>query len=80
MTLIIGVKCSDGIVVGGDSIITYGSPETYSAIEQEISSKITIEANDVIVAYSGAVGMRRQDNCGPRLNPRFDVLMQWLNS
>ncbi len=57
MTLIIGVKCGDGIVIGGDTIVTYGSPATYSAIEQEIASKITIEKNDVIVAYSGAVGM-----------------------
>lgn len=57
MTLIIGVKCGNGIVIGGDTIVTYGSPATYSAIEQEIATKITTEKDDVIVAYSGAVGM-----------------------
>ncbi len=60
MTLVIGVKCRDGIVIGGDTIVTYGSPDTYSAIEQEIASKITFEDseyNKVIFAYSGPVGM-----------------------
>ena len=51
MTLIVGVRCKDGIVVGGDSIVTY------SVIEQEVKSKITIEGGQVIVGCAGSVGM-----------------------
>ena len=52
MTLIIGVKCEDGIVIGADSIVTYGS-----AIEQEVSDKIEVQSGDVIVAIAGEVGL-----------------------
>ena len=51
MTLIIGAKCKDGIVIGGDTAMTY------SVIEQEVSSKISIEAGYVISASAGSVGM-----------------------
>ncbi|MCE2473819.1 MAG: hypothetical protein J4G18_18350 [Anaerolineae bacterium] len=37
MTLIVGVKCKEGIVVGADSITTFGS-----AIEQEVQNKIKL--------------------------------------
>lgn len=57
MTLIIGVKCEDGIVIGADSIATYGTPTGTPTIEQEIDSKIAVKASDVIVATSGAVGL-----------------------
>ncbi len=60
MTLIIGVKCEDGIVVGADSIATYGTPTGIPTIEQEMDSKITVEASNVIVATSGAVGLSQQ--------------------
>ena len=52
MTLIIGVKCEDGIVIGADSIVTYGS-----AIEQEVSDKIDVQSSDVLVAIAGDVGL-----------------------
>ena len=57
MTLIIGVKCENGIVIGADSIATYGTPTGTPTIEQEIDSKISVEDGDVIVATSGAVGL-----------------------
>ncbi|MCY4539672.1 MAG: hypothetical protein OXE52_15765 [Chloroflexi bacterium] len=52
MTLIIGIKCSDGIVVGADSITTFGSQ-----IEQEVDNKIQKLSNDAIIATAGAVGL-----------------------
>ena len=52
MTLIIGVRCQDGTVVGADSITTYGSE-----IEQEVNDKIQYIACDAVIATAGAVGM-----------------------
>lgn len=52
MTLIIGVHCGDGVVIGADSIRTFGT-----MIEQEVSNKIQIFDDDVIVATSGGVGL-----------------------
>ena len=52
MTLIIGVKCSDGVVIGADSIRTFGT-----LIEQEVSNKIQIDDSDIVVATSGVVGL-----------------------
>ena len=57
MTLIIGVKCPDGIVIGADSITTYGSE-----IEQEVSDKIQLIADDALIANAGAVGMSQLIN------------------
>lgn len=52
MTLIVGVICRDGVVIGADSVATAGT-----AIEHHVSDKITIEEDDVIVACSGSAGL-----------------------
>lgn len=52
MTLIIGVHCKDGVVLGADSIRTFGT-----LIEQEVSNKIQIDDGDVLIATSGVVGL-----------------------
>lgn len=52
MTLIVGIKCQEGIVIGADSITTFGS-----AIEQEVDDKIKTINSDVLVASAGAVGL-----------------------
>ncbi|MCY3979241.1 MAG: hypothetical protein OXG23_14170 [Chloroflexi bacterium] len=52
MTLVIGVKCQDGIVIGADSVTTYGS-----AIEQEVDDKIKTIDGEVLVASAGDVGL-----------------------
>lgn len=57
MTLIIGVKCPDGIVIGADSITTYGSE-----IEQEVGNKIQFIADDAFIANAGAVGLSQLIN------------------
>lgn len=52
MTLIVGVICRDGVVIGADSIATAGT-----AVEQQVSDKITIEEDNVIIACSGSAGL-----------------------
>lgn len=52
MTLIIGVKCRDGLVIGSDSLETFGT-----GIEQEVSNKIEYLARDSLIASAGAVGL-----------------------
>lgn len=52
MTLIVGVICRNGVVIGADSIAT-----VTTAVEQQVSDKITIEEDDVIIACSGSAGL-----------------------
>ena len=52
MTLIIGVKCEDGVVIGADSIRTFGS-----YIEQEVSNKIQVYDDNVLIGSAGLVGL-----------------------
>ncbi len=52
MTLIIGVKCQDGIVIGADSITTFSTE-----IEQEVSNKVDFLADDALIGSAGAVGL-----------------------
>lgn len=54
MTLIVGIKCHDGIVVGADSITTLGS-----AIEQEVHNKLQLFEPHGIFASAGAVGLNQ---------------------
>lgn len=53
MTLIIGVKCEDGVVIGADSIRTFRS----SRVEQEVSNKIQVYDKDVVIGSAGTVGL-----------------------
>ena len=69
MTLIIGVRWLDGLVIGADSISTYGT-----AIEQEVSDKIQFIACDAVVANAGAVGVGQLIN--DELRKRWDIVKQ----
>lgn len=60
MTLIIGVCCGDGVVIGADSMATYGSPDGSSTVAQEIDSKIEKVGETMIFASSGAVGLSQE--------------------
>ena len=57
MTLIIGVRCEEGVVVGADTIATYGTPFGASTIEQEVKTKVSVEHNNVVIGTAGAVGL-----------------------
>lgn len=55
MTVLIGIKCSDGIVIGSDSSATFSSGNI-STIEQR-TKKIEILHGKIIVAGTGHVGL-----------------------
>ena len=69
MTLIIGVLCKDGVVIGADSIATFGSE-----IEQEVSYKIEIYEDDVAIATSGDIGFSQLIK--EQLAPRWHEIKQ----
>ena len=57
MTLIVGIKCKDGVVIGSDSAVTLGVSTQRHTIEQPLRKKIDIIQGRVIVAGTGQVGL-----------------------
>ena len=55
MTLIVGVRCSDGVVIGSDSAMTFGSGQQLT-IQQPFRAKIELIHDRLIVAGAGAIG------------------------
>lgn len=55
MTLIVGVKCKDGIVVGADGAAAYAALGTNTILQP--TKKLTIIDSRIIVGESGAVGL-----------------------
>lgn len=55
MTVLVGIRCSDGIVIGSDSSSTFGGAG-FSTIEQPSKKIHTIE-NRMILAGTGQVGL-----------------------
>lgn len=59
MTVIVGVRCSDGVVIGSDSLATTAmGPQHLMALQS--NNKIKIFENKVIVASTGAVGFSQR--------------------
>ena len=56
MTLIVGIRCVDGVVIGTDSAITFGSPQLLT-IEQPYHSKIECIEDHMLVAGTGPIGL-----------------------
>ena len=65
MTLIIGVKCEDGVVMGADSAATLGALGTLT-VSQQTDTKIHIVSGKALIGVSGPVGL------GQRLTNEFD--------
>lgn len=61
MTILIGVLCQDGVVVGADSSATFGAGPQYKTIEQKCK-KIEVVEEKVIVAGTGQVGLGQRFN------------------
>ena len=59
MTLIVGILCTDGVVVGTDSAMTFvhGNSPT---IEQPLQRKIDIIRGEVILAGTGEIGLNQR--------------------
>lgn len=56
MTAIVGVLCSNGLVIGTDSSVTFGSGMGDRTIEQP-AEKLEIYSDTIIVAGTGQVGL-----------------------
>ena len=61
MTILIGVLCQDGVVIGADSSATFGAGPQFKTIEQKCK-KIEIIEEKVIVAGTGQVGLGQRFN------------------
>jgi Proteasome subunit len=59
MTIIVGVRCTDGIVVGTDSVATSAMGPN-PLVHLQSNSKIQIFPENVIVAATGAVGFTQR--------------------
>ena len=55
MTIIVGVKCTDGVVIGADSIAT-SSTGAQNVMQIESNDKLRIFGGKVVVGATGAVG------------------------
>lgn len=56
MTLIVGIKCADGVVMGADGAATLGNPVGQATVTQPVS-KLHIVDNRILMGVSGAVGL-----------------------
>jgi hypothetical protein len=68
MTVLVGIRCKDGVVVGADSSATFVDGGQMRTIEQPTHKKISIIAEQFIVAGTGYVGhQQRFENLVGRL-------------
>ena len=79
MTLIIGFKCSDGLVVGADRGATMGDVSGLHTIMQPVT-KLQLIANKAIVGVSGPVGLGQlYVDCVERIHNEFrDKDISWI--
>jgi 20S proteasome alpha/beta subunit len=56
VTLIVGLRCSDGVVVGADGAATYGITASVPTIRQP-TEKLQIISDRIIIGTSGPVGL-----------------------
>lgn len=59
MTLVVGIRCTDGVVIGTDSAMTLGSGQL-TTIEQPLRQKIDVIKEKIIVAGTGEVGLSQR--------------------
>jgi 20S proteasome alpha/beta subunit len=62
MTVLVGIACSDGVVIGCDSAELAGRAGHYTIERQEGVFKIELIGSDVITAYTGATGLSQRFN------------------
>ena len=57
MTVVVGIRCTDGVVIGTDSAMTFGPSAQQMTIEQPYHSKIDVIDSRIIVAGTGQIGL-----------------------
>jgi ATP-dependent protease HslVU (ClpYQ) peptidase subunit len=60
LTLILGILCEDGVVMGADSEATMGSAGAGATTAQRTAKKLTIQLEKMIVGFSGFVGLSQR--------------------
>lgn len=60
MTLLVGIKCTDGVVIGSDSAVTFADAQGQWTISQSHSKKIDVLDEQIIVAGTGDVGLNQR--------------------
>src|SRR5687767_3705534 len=58
MTILVGVLCQDGVVIGSDSSATFAAG-TFKTVEQP-AQKVEVVLPDVVIAGTGAVGLAQR--------------------
>jgi 20S proteasome alpha/beta subunit len=64
MTVIVGILCSDGVVIGSDSAMAVGRALSGYSVERDDGGLLKIEVidNNVITAVTGAMGLAQRFN------------------
>ena len=57
MTLIVGIKCDEGIVLGADGAATVGTGLGQSTARQPVRTKLRIHESRVVIGVSGPIGL-----------------------
>lgn len=57
MTVVVGIRCTDGVVIGSDSAMTFGRSPQHPTIEQFHPNKIDIVGSNIIVTGTGHIGL-----------------------
>ncbi|MDE0384396.1 MAG: hypothetical protein OXI22_10970 [Defluviicoccus sp.] len=70
MTLVLGIRCTDGVIIGSDSAMTFGPNAQLPTIEQKNREKISVVDGRVVVAGTGYIG------CSQRFIDRVRGLWQ----
>ena len=60
MTVIIGILCEDGVVIGSDTVSTLAAAPGHTTIEQQNAIKIEVIGGKAIIATTGAVGLAQR--------------------
>ncbi len=59
MTLLVGIVCKDGVVIGADGAATFGQSGGFNTIEQQ-TQKIDVIGDGVILVGTGEVGLNQR--------------------
>lgn len=57
MTLIVGIKCQDGVVVGSDGAATFSTPLGQAQTIKQATSKLHVIGSRIVLGVSGPVGL-----------------------
>jgi ATP-dependent protease HslVU (ClpYQ) peptidase subunit len=60
MTLIIGIRCKEGVVLGADGAATLTNAQLQPTIQMPVKRKLQIFSGQVVVGVSGDVGLAQR--------------------